>query len=347
MAVYNFRSWETINLEPVSNDTTYRILDHPASGSPAEETTGVIYDGFILAQYNLQNLNEILSMYSNPYNITFSSGLQENFAAVTNFYIYYTTDGWQTYTNDQIILTYDWSYSDNDRVVLSDPISNIIDARQYLLYSVRPITTPMDLVVNVGQVEVDRYTLTEQNNYNYVKYIQDIDRFPGEFNLDYSYDYLVNASSIKPGTFYNMTIGGNNFIVTNTCYRYCIYYFNKYGGWDSLLFEGKTIQNDNLSRLSYSKNYVAGSTNFNKVNYVTTVKETWDLNTSFLDDLHSEKIINIMGSNLLYLHDLEENKIIPVNITNSQCTHKTYINQGRKIYNYTISVEASQPKYRM
>lgn len=346
MASYNYKSWQTINLPAVSADTYFRILDHQST-SPQNEVEGILYDGLVLNQYNIQQLNEILSQYVNPNSISFESSLQQNFEAIKKFYLYYSTDNWVTFTSDDITIVYDWSYDLDDRTLLSDPISNLLDIRQYLLYSIRPSETPMTLESKLVNIQMDSYELAETNNYNYVKYLPEIDRFPGEFNFGYSYDYLLINSQLVPGTFTTITIAGHKFTVAHTCYRYCIYYFNQYGGWDSLLFKGKTIQNDTLTRLSYKKNYVAGTQDFNKVNYLTTVQESWQLNTSFIDDAHSEKMINLMSSNHLYLHDLEENKIIPINITNNKCEHKSYKNQGRKLYTYTIEVAASQPKYRI
>lgn len=347
MASYTYKSWQTINLPTVSVDTYFRILDH-TSTAPQDEVEGVLYDGLILGGFYIQNLNEILSQYVTPNSITFESSLQENSDAIKTFYIYYTSDNWQTFTLDYVSIMYDWSYELGImRTFLSSPISNLVDVRQYLLYSVRPYRQ-LILDAKIGDIVQDTYVLGHNINYNYVRYLSDDDLiWPGEFNFDYSYDYFVTSNSLIPGTFAEFTIGIDKFIVAHTCYRYCIYYFNQYGGWDSILFTGKTIQNDNLSRLSYKKNYVAASTEFNKVNYLTTIQENWQLNTSFLDDLRSQKMINMMASNCLYLHDLEENKIIPINITNSKCEHKTYKNQGRKLYTYTIEVSASQPKYRI
>ena len=53
------------------------------------------------------------------------------------------------------------------------------------------------------------------------------------------------------------------------------------------------------------------------------------------------------GYNRGYVIGLEEGYIAPVNITNSNCEHKNYRNQGRKMATYNIEVSASQPKYRI
>lgn len=329
MATYEKKSWETINLPAVSGDTFFRILDHSVSTSPSLETSGIIYDGLILDGFGIQNLNEILSQYVNPAPITFTSSVQLDNNSYSKFYIYYTQDNWNNWTNDIIIITYDWSYTFDSRAVLSSPINNIIDKRQFFIYTIKA-TTPdvsQNILVKLDNNTIDSFTVS---GYTYYNYIQNMSLL--------TYD---NSDIHK------LTIGPSTFSIYNTCYKYCLYYLNQFGGWDSLLFRGKELKTDNLSRLSYKKNYVANSIDFHKVDYLTTINERWSLNTSFLNDIESSKMINLMASNKLYIQDLETSFIAPVNITNSNCEHKNYKNQGRKMSTYTIEVSASQPKYRV
>lgn len=347
MATYEKKSWETLNLPPVSGDTYFRILDHSVNTDPSEETSGVIYDGLILDGFGIQNLNEILSQYVNPTPISFISQLQPDNASHYTFYIYYTQDDWQTWTNDFVIINYDWSYTNDARSVLSDPIINLVDNRQFFVYTIKAGTpdTQTTITMRIGSIVVTSFQVS---GYTYYNLVQDLSTstYPGEFTYAYSYDFFVNRTVPIDGV-NKITIGPSTYYVTNTCYRYCIYYLNQYGGWDSLLFRGRELKTDDLSRLSYKKNYVAGSTDFHKVDYLTTIQERWSLNTSFLDDIESSKMINLMASNKIFIHDLEEGYIAPVNITNSNCEHKNYRNQGRKMATYNIEVSASQPKYRI
>ncbi len=346
MASYSYKSWQTINLPVVSESTYFRILDHQAE-HPETETTGVIYDGFIISGYYIQNLNEILSQYVKPYELYFASALQTDSTSERTFYIYYTTDGWNTTTMDDVTISYDWSYENSTYEVLSDPIFDLVDIRQYLLYSFHPLEVPYIFSVRIGDVPIDSYNIEDTIHYNYVKKLSDMDIFPGEFSYAYSYDFLVTRNSLPLEDTVDLYVGARKYIVAHTCYRYCLYYLNQNGGWDSLLFRGKVMKQDNLSRLSYKKNYIAGSLDFNKVDYLTTIQEGWQLNTSFLDDQHSEKMINLLASNKIFLHDLDEDKITPVNMVTQKCEHKTYKNQGRKLYTYTVEVKSSQPKYRI
>lgn len=346
MANFSFKTWQTMNLDTRENDTNFIIFDHNVPDHQDQETEGIVYSGQILGGYSLQNLNEIFSQYVKCDPIDFTAHTQLDSLASKTFYVYYSSDNWSTYTSDLLTVTYDWSYDDNTSNLLSNPISKILDYRQYLLYSVGSYYSSTAIDVRVGDTVVDS-VIVQNGKFNYIKKIDTIEDWPGEFNFDFSFDYLINESTIKPGWYYDLYVNNTRYIVALTCYRYCIYYLNQRGGWDSLLFKGKEIQNDKLSRLSYKKNYVAQSQEYNKVDYLTTIQETWQLNTAFMDDLNSSKMINLMSSNMLFLHDLDTQKIIPINITNSECTHKTYKNQNRKLYTYNIEVSASQPKYRI
>lgn len=348
MATYEKKSWETLNLPAVSGDTYFRILDHSVNTDPSAETSGVIYDGLILDGFGIQNLNDILSQYVNPTPISFMSALQPDNSSNSTFYIYYTQDDWQTWTNDTVIIVYDWSYKPNyNRSVLSDPIVNLVDNRQFFVYTIKAGSPDVvnTITMKIGDIVATSFQIS---GYTYYNLVQDLSTstYPGEFSYAYSYDFFVDRTVPIDGV-NKITIGPSTYYVTNTCYKYCLYYLNQYGGWDSLLFRGRELQTDDLSRLSYKKNYVAGSTDFHKVDYLTTIQEKWSLNTSFLDNEESSKMINLMASNKIFIHDLEEGYVAPVNITNSECEHKNYKNQGRKMATYNIEVSASQPKYRI
>lgn len=345
---YEFLSWQTINLPAVSGDTSFIIYDHTTS-TPGTDVSGIVYSGLVLDGYSLNNLDEILSQYVFPQEISFSSSghTQVDSTMYKHFYIYYSIDDWTTYTSDTVIITYDWSYNSNPKSNLSDPIINLLDARQFVVWSKKPASPDISqniLVTLNGRLE-ESFTITGYNTWNYVAQLNSF-TYQGEFTYAYSYDYFVD-SNLPVGDFAVLQIGNQKYYVALTCNRYCLYYLNQYGGWDSLLFAGSEKQSDNLSRLSYKKNYVSQSLDFHKVDYLTTIGETWSLNTSYLDDSQSLKMINVLASNKLYLHDLVENKIIPVNITNSVCEHKTWKNQGRKLSVYTLEVAASQNKYRV
>lgn len=327
MATYEKKTWETINLPPVSGDTYFKILDHSVQTDPSSETSGVVYDGLVLDGYGITDLDEILGQYVNPDQIVFDTSVYRDNSSHSTFYIYYTQDDWTSWTYDTVILTYDWSYSASSSAVLSDPVANIVDTRQFFLYSIRAGSPDVQTTITM-KIDGETVTTFPISGYTYYNLVQDL-------------------VSTRAGNGSKITVGPSVYYVTTTCHNYCLYYLNQYGGWDSMLFHGRELKTDDLSRLSYKKNYVAQSDDFHKVDYLTTLQERWSLNTSFLDDTESSKMINLMASNRIYIHNLETGNIAPVNITNSNCEHKTYKNQGRKMATYTIEVSASQPKYRI
>lgn len=346
---YEFKTWETINLPAVSGDTYYRILRNPSS-DPSAVQTGVIYDGLVLDGFGIQNLNEILGQYVYVEPLTFNDyeHLMQDDEQIWNFYIYYTQDDWQTFTSDTITLRYNWTYeTGNDRMKSTKPI-NIMDYRQWAVYSLMSRDGSEEpFNVYLGNNLLDNFIIEQDSTWTYIRRLDDLD-YPGEFNWAYSYDFFVTRQTPLTDTQrYRLDIGGSIYWVSNTCYNYCLYYLNQYGGYDYMLFGGRELQTDSLSRLSYKQNYVANSSVFGRIDYMTKIEEAWSLNTSWVTDEQADKLKHLFTSNRIWLQDLNSGHITPVNITNSSFEHRTWKNQGRKLYSFTIEVKSSQEKYTM
>ena len=334
MAAYTYRSWETINLPAVTGNTNF-IIYTVATSTPGDTLSNIIYSGLIIDGYGLSNLEEILSQYVRVEEIIFDSSnptlLQDDEQSRT-FFIYYTQDDWETWTRDTVTVTYDWTYAPVIRRK-SAKITNILDYRQYAVYSFMSRDgTEEPVAVTFGTATIDNFTIEGDSTYTYIMPLS---------NLNYS-------QGLVGGTSYRYTVANSVYYIMNTCYKYALYYLNEYGGYDYMLFGGRELEKDGLSRLSYKKNYVAqDDMSRNKVDYLTNISEAWSLNTSWLTDSQSEKMISLLATNRAWLHNLETGELFTVNITNSTCEHKTYKNQGRKFYSYTVEVEASKPKYRI
>lgn len=333
MATYEFRSWETINLPAVSNDTYYKILDH-SSNTPGPETTGVIYEGVVLKNYSIEALDEVLSQYVSPADIKFVTGVTEDNQSHATFYIYYTTDDWATFTYDIIIVTYDWSYRSTARSVLSQPITNILSQNQYFVHTVTPATPD---VVTTVTLTIDGETILTKQISGYTRYTFVV----------YLPDAIRNLTS-RSGD-HILIVGSSRFIIpSDDCgATYILYYLNELGGWDFLPFRGSSLHSADINRLQYERRTVAGSIEFSTVDYMTNIKDRWSLNTQYLDDIGSQKMINLLASNRVYLQDLASDLIIPVNITSQSCEYKTFANNGRRLVAYTVEAAASSKKYRV
>lgn len=155
--------------------------------------------------------------------------------------------------------------------------------------------------------------------------------------------YFVEA---RPGYTYSSL--GHTYKTISACdARYSLYYVNSYGGVDVLPFKGKSFKKtDNITRMNYSRSFRNNTLEFENVNYMNEIKPVWELTTSYMVDSQSKKMHELVESTCVYLYDAEEQTYTPVVMTDKKLEYKTYFNQGRKFYTYTINVEESQSKER-
>lgn len=357
MATYTYNAWETINLPVVSGDTSYIITNIYTTGNPSNLLTGVISSGKILDGFGLQNVNEIISPYVKTEDLYFPTGT--DISSLTGddeqnalFYVFYSQDGWTNWTYDTINLIYNWAYETSLPYSRSYRPINLLDYRQYFIFSIQnPVgSTQNNVGVSLERTQVDIFSIEDATIWTYMLRLDQL-TYPGAFSYAYSYDFDVNRTYMLPGTYNTLTIADDErtfsyrYYVTNTCYKYALYYLNDMGGWDYMLFLGRELQKDDIKRLQYKKNYTAQAFDWGKVNYLTQINEKWELNTSFLNDTQSENLQPLFHSNKMFLQDLNNGKLIPVNITNTNVEHKTFKNQGRKLYTYTINLESAQEKF--
>lgn len=129
---------------------------------------------------------------------------------------------------------------------------------------------------------------------------------------------------------------------TEYCGDYALYYVNRFGGWDTFLIEGKVKESDSFEIAKYKK--VGDNTEFlnsETTRFNNSITHTYELNTGWLTDEQSKRLASqLLPSNLVYLHNLKTNKIIPVTITDSSVDYKEFLNE-RKLISYQINVEES------
>ena len=129
--------------------------------------------------------------------------------------------------------------------------------------------------------------------------------------------------------------------------RYSLYYVNSYGGVDVLPFKGRSFKKtDTITRYNYSRSFRNNTLEFENVNYMNEIKPAWELNTSYMVDSQASKMHELVESTIVYLYDALEQTYTPVVMTDKKLEYKTYFNQGRKFYTYTINVEESQSRER-
>lgn len=129
------------------------------------------------------------------------------------------------------------------------------------------------------------------------------------------------------------------------CGRYGITYLNRRGGYDFFLFEGKCYKSDEYDIYKYNKTYDNTTNGFGSNRYMNIITPKWTLNSGWLNDEESYKFAkHVVGSNQVWLQDLETGKTCPVVITDTQTEYKTFSNN--KMINYTLTVVKSQEEFR-
>lgn len=289
------------------------------------------YEGQV---YTLNNkvrfkINDIISDYLSNHLLLEKNTAYDNDEGIIDVEIYTSLDGFLTeewYAAERFC--YDWTYDEGIFIepYLSNPIQNYMDPRQwFILTTFTPKNTPSSLNQVDGDDQLTLYlnvSTGQPKNYTY------------KMN-----DGLTGKKLTFDGIF--------NFTVRETCHDFCLYYLNEKGGYDFLLIDGTTKKTTNFNRDTYSRNYDNNSTfNSGRVNYQTTKTETYELNTGYLTDIQSEKIQQLFSSNQIYLHDLTTDRIIPVLMDVQSVDLKTFRNQGRNLYNYTITVTTANEKIR-
>ena len=341
MADFNFKTWQTMNIEDLhlpDYDVNFLIFDHESEYTDPSDDPDILYSGVRPANLLYKNLENILSARITMENYP-AEQLPEAWEDLRRktFYLYESpvTDDWTYYEIITIEVEYDWSYIPNRAYMseLSNPIEYNIDPRQYITWTSQQVVTGTP---NYITVEVEGLSSETWQTY--------LDNIDGQITLHLQ---CGDFAGYTPGTVVKI----NNLVnlkLVEQCADYCIYYMNRIGGWDWLLVKGRSIKKDKINRLQYKKNYVAqDQQDYNKVTYSGVINDTWELSTSWLSDSQSEKMPDLLESNKIVMHDLKNNIIIPVLVTNSNVEYKTYKNQGRKLYSYTIEVEASKPKFRI
>ncbi len=320
----------------VSSGSSYNLRSYTIDSTNSIELNSIIADN-ISDSLDLKNIDDGTGNF-----------VKSN-TAIKRFQLFKDFNGVNSLCGDYNVYN-DWSYVDynneGDIVYLSNPISYVLDSRQLFMFTIYGKSNSAETKVWINDI-LDSSAVTH-GHYTFIQNL-DLTQWPGDFensfNNDFLHYYYGNVHSDA-----DMILNVNNvyrYNVINSCKQYCLYYLNARGGWDSLLVDGKAIRTDKYTNYTYSQNYSnINKANWGLINYRKDVNPTWQLSTGYLMDSQAEKMHNILGSTKVYLHDLESNEIHSVIVNNNNCEYKTFNNQGRKMFVYTIEVEASQKQER-
>lgn len=216
---------------------------------------------------------------------------------------------------------YDYSFDKDFKFTRNMPILNYFDVRQ-------------DIFLSFLNLPGETNTVTISAGHRPLRLTFDT---PGIFHNKRAYHegkVIVNAPDKRT-------------VLTskNTCAKYAIYYLNPLGGWDQLLIEGKVLKTIKLENKSYKRNFVNNTNEFQNRHYLKNLTTSYKFTTGYLTDEQAKLMPNLIETTKAYLCELDTNTYIPVLINNNSVDIKTYRNQGRKLFTYTIDVQESQNKF--
>ena len=248
-------------------------------------------------------------------------------------------------TKESVQFTNDWSYDYSYNAAtmgMSFPINGHIDSRMPIVWT----------GLNVSQVNATIY----YTDGRYARVIIPV-AISNDFNADFNSDFSKSVRSAGSGTAVflpsawdnvaRIVVGSSTFRVVTDCAKYALYYINAYGGWDSLLIEGNTMEVDNLKR--YTREMVYDNRDIQNrgiQNYVNEIEKGFTFHSGWLLHDQGERMHHLINSPDVYLYDIAAGQMIPVIIPMTSCEYRNFSNNGNMLVNYTIQVQVAQNMIR-
>ena len=328
-AYLSFPIWKTMNIEIPIVTPFYTI----------KKGDDLIFSGKVYAQKTdlarSINVNDIIEDYtSDGIDITSSQRWQKT----ENEKVFTLATGVnETEMSDMfnLVVTDDWSYADRARTYFtSDPICYTLDSRQYFVFSVQnrysdtlPSYSYQTDLVSVDGVESGDYKVVSDESYTQI--IKDISNLK---TID-----ITEMNNVDDTRYFK---------VCTTKNKYCLYYKNLYGGYDSILLNPTSQLSASITDNTLTTDYDTTVLGHYKRSYRKTIQNKWTLKTNLLNDTQSEKMRHIYTSNQMWLHNLETGKLYAVNPVDKTFTEKTYKSNKHKPVSYTITVEEAYTQDR-
>ena len=328
-AYLSFQIWKTMNIEIPIVTPFYSI----------KKGDDLIFSGKVYAQKTDSvrsiNVNDIIEDYtSDSIDITSSQRWQKT----ENEKVFTLATGVnETEMSDMfnLVVADDWSYSDRLRTYFtSDPICYTLDSRQYFIFSVQnkygdtlPSYSYQTDLVSVDGVESGDYKVVSDESYTQI--IKDISNLK---TID-----ITEMNNVDDTRYFK---------VCTTKNKYCLYYKNLYGGYDSILLNPTSQLSASITDNTLTTDYDTTVLNHYKRSYSKTIQNKWTLKTNLLNDTQSEKMRHIYTSNQMWLHNLETGKLYAVNPVDKTFTEKTFKSNKHKPISYTITVEEAYTQDR-
>ena len=323
---------QIIQIKPVEDYVDYRLL---------ADDNKIIYQGRAYSHGKIVylSLNELVRPFINQ-SIDITLQGWQNTNGYGKFKLQKMNEN-GVYEDYMTIRTFaDWSYKDRvtNTQCLQDPIFRTLDYRQKALFSViDKYGDYSDASITRCWIAKDAVHYSNVINANneiatiVVHDLSDCDRISclythinSDINIDYEDEYKVEC----------------------TPFKYCLYYQNLYGGYDSLLLNKTSSESITTKSNSLTSNVSFDSKVHETKMYRRATNRKFKLMTPRLNDEQSAKMCHILQTNQAWLHNLETGEIIPVNVDDSTTAIKTFVSNGRKVITYTINATEAFTKLR-
>lgn len=124
---------------------------------------------------------------------------------------------------------------------------------------------------------------------------------------------------------------------TNLCNsRYFIQWFDRLGGFQSQPFDKTTTYSETIKN-DIIKDY----TNKQRKSSVSVTPQ-WKVNTKWIDEKYYPFYESILVSPFVQLYDTKEDEVYDVIVKDNSYTEKTVKNQGRKLFNLSLTLELNK-----
>lgn len=231
----------------------------------------------------------------------------------------------------------DWSYTDYFMTgLLSHPIlknDRKVFRNQLLPFTVFGANENVDIIYGIqygGKKDEYGETIQDWSNMITAKNGVHTEMFPYSGRSDGAISY---------------TIDGTKYLISDECVQYVLYYVNPWGGYDWFPIRGKVVEKDSMTAYTYTQNFNNQTLDFGKKKYLGEIQKHFTLHTQWMSEDESSRMWYLLQSNTVYLHNLVEDKIYPVVITNTEQEHKKRL-LGTRI-SYQIEVDLSQIRERI
>lgn len=276
-----------------------------------------LYSGLFISGINLTDFSKYL--FSNKTDIFSSKYVNLNLLQNLN----YSING----TEKQIVnYIYDYSYNDQDNYNITEPrqVIDYYDPRQYVFESIYYYLDENPLLrIGVNDYNFEFTDIKLYNKYNVT--------FIAEDNETIRFCYRIKYGNRE------IPLYGTEYKQKCTNAKYAVYYMNVYGGWNWMLFEG----NKQIKKYNNTFNTIV-TNNKIEIPYKVQSNSVYELTSLYMTDEQSEKLHDLYISPIIYLHDLENNKLIRAKLETKTYTEKTFINQGRKYFTQNITLSEAK-----